>query len=62
MFYLDSASVTIFADTGLNKIYRMFKEGEFDYTNVFFDAKGVFYNEREFQYSGKKYNVSQILR
>lgn len=57
-YYLDSAAVTIFTDTGLNKIYRMYKGGEFDYTNVFSDSKGVFYNERSFHYTAN--NITSV--
>lgn len=51
--YLDSSSVTMFTNLELNRLYRIFKEGEFDFTNVFSNSKGVHYNEREFRYDGK---------
>jgi hypothetical protein len=56
--YLDSATVTLSTDLGLNKIFGITKGGEFDYTNIFFNAKGVFYNERKFHYLGN--NIESV--
>lgn len=49
--YLDSSTVNIFADKNFNKIYRIFKSVDFDFTTIS-GEKYAYYNERSYKYSG----------